>query len=217
MAGAPDPWHGWMRRLQAIANNGLAYARDPYDVDRYLAVRAVAAELASHAGGGGTDPHQVAALLAADGKGHPTPKVDVRAAAFRDDDSVLLVRETSDGGWTLPGGWADIGEPPGVSVLRELREESGYEGRAAKLFAVHDRDRHNFPPHPQHIYKLFFLCEIVAGAPVGDHDDEVSEVAFFARDALPGDDELSTGRTTRHQLEVAFAHRDDPALPTEFD
>jgi ADP-ribose pyrophosphatase YjhB (NUDIX family) len=212
MAGTPEPWHAWMRRLQAIADTGLAYARDQYDVERYLGVRAVAAELGAHAGGG--DAHVLAARLAADGKGHPTPKVDVRAAVFR-DDRVLLVRERADGGWTLPGGWADIGERPAAAALRELREEAGWEARAAKLIAVHDRDRRNFPPHPQHIYKLFFLCELVSDAPAGPHDDEVDEVAFFGRDALP--ETLSTGRTTLHQLEVAFAHHDDPSLPTEFD
>jgi ADP-ribose pyrophosphatase YjhB (NUDIX family) len=212
VAAGSEPWQAWMRRLQGIADTGLAYARDQYDVERYLAVRAVAAELGAHVGGG--DAHQLAARLAADGKGHPTPKVDVRAAAFR-DGRVLLVLERSDGGWTLPGGWADIGEPPAAAALRELREESGWDARAAKLFAVHDRDRHNFPPHPQHIYKLFFLCELTADAPTGRPDNEVDDVQFFARDALP--EQLSTGRTTQSQLEAAFAHHDDPSLPTEFD
>ena len=82
----------------------------------------------------------------------------MRGALVR-DGQVLLVREVADGGWTLPGGWADIGEPPSASVEREFREESGVPVRAVKLIAVHDRDRHNFPPHEHHIFKLFFLCE----------------------------------------------------------
>lgn len=207
----PDPWHAWMRRLQAIADQGLAYAQNPYDVERYLAVRAVAAELAAHHTS--DEPHELMSRLAADGAGHPTPKVDVRLAAFR-DGRVLMVRERADGGWTLPGGWADVGEAPAGAARRELREESGYDARTTKLIAVQDRDRHNFPPHPQHIYKLFFLGEVEPGEP-GEPDDEVSEVAFFGWDDLPS--ELSTGRTVHTQLERAFAHRADPSLPTEFD
>jgi len=211
MATPPEPWHAWMRRLQAIADQGLAYARDSYDVERSLAVRAIAAELAAHHTA--DEPHDLMTRLAADGEGHPTPKVDVRLAAFR-EDRVLLVREREDGGWTLPGGWADIGEPPAGAAVRELREESGHEARAAKLVAVQDRDRHNFPPHPQHIYKLLFLGELL-DTPAGEPDHEVTDVALFSLPELP--QQLSTGRTTRDQLERVFAHRADPALPTEFD
>ena len=212
MAAGSEPWQAWMRRLQGIADTGLAYARDQYDVERYLAVRAVAAELGAHVGGG--DAHQLAARLAADGKGHPTPKVDVRAAAFR-DGRVLLVLERSDGGWTTPRRVG--GHRRAARRRRAARAPRGVrlDARAAKLFAVHDRDRHNFPPHPQHIYKLFFLCELTADAPTGRPDNEVDDVQFFARDALP--EQLSTGRTTQSQLEAAFAHHDDPSLPTEFD
>lgn len=210
MSAARARWHDWTRRLQHVADTGLAYARDPYDVQRYLAVRTVAAELAAHHTGG--DPQELMSALASDGAGHPTPKVDVRAAAFR-DGRVLLVRERVDGLWTLPGGWVDTGDAPAVAALRELREESGYAGRAVKLIAVHDRDRHNHPPHPQHVFKLFFLCELL-DAPPGEPDHEIAEVGFFAlADAPP----LSTGRTVRGQLERAFAHHAQPELPTEFD
>ena len=95
-----EPWIDWVRRLQAVSETGLAYASDPYDVKRYEEVARLAAEVAGQ--GTGLDRH---------GAGHPTPKVDVRGALVR-DGRVLLVREVADGGWTLPGGWADIGEPP---------------------------------------------------------------------------------------------------------
>ena len=141
-----EPWIDWVRRLQAVSETGLAYATDHHDVKRYEEVARLAAEVAGQ--GSGLDTH---------GAGHPTPKVDVRGALVR-DGKVLLVREVVDGGWTLPGGWADIGEPPSASVEREFREEAGIPVRAVKLIAVHDRDRHNFPPHEHHIFKLFFLC-----------------------------------------------------------
>jgi len=211
MSASPPTWRDWVRRLQHVADTGMTYARDPYDVHRSHAVRAVAAELAAHHAGG--DPKVLASQLAADGAGHPTPKVDVRAAAVR-DGRVLLVRERVDGGWTLPGGYADIGEPPAAAAVRELREEAGWAGTAVKLIALHDRDRRNPPVHVHHIYKLIFLCELTGDAPAGEPDHEVTGVGFFGPDDLPP---LSTGRTTRAQLELAFAHAADPALPAEFD
>jgi len=145
---------------------------------------------------------------------YPTPKVDVRGAVFRDDE-VLLVREEADGGWTLPGGWADVGETPSRAVEREVREESGYTVRAVKLAAVFDlahlRDGRPLRPN---VYKLFFVCELVeerAGQIVGF---ETSAARFFAREALP---ELSVPRVTREQLVRMWEHTRDPARPTDFD
>jgi ADP-ribose pyrophosphatase YjhB (NUDIX family) len=130
-------------------------------------------------------------------------------------DEILLVKERRDGLWTLPGGFADVNDAPSEAIEREIREESGYEARAVKLAMVYDKRRHDHPPSPRHTYKLFFLCELTADAPSGQPDNEVDDVQFFARDSLP--EQLSTGRTTRSQLEAAFAHHDDPSLPTEFD
>ena len=72
--------------------------------------------------------------------GYATPKVDVRGVVFQ-DGKILLVQERSDGMWTLPGGWADVGDSPADAVVREIREESGYETRATKLLALLDRNR----------------------------------------------------------------------------
>jgi ADP-ribose pyrophosphatase YjhB (NUDIX family) len=196
-----EPWIEWVRRLQAIADTGLQYASNSYDRARYEELRAVAGEIAGQ--GDGLDSH---------GAGHPTPKVDVRGAVF-DAGRVLLVREVSDGGWTLPGGWADIGEPPSRAVAREVREEAGIAVRAVKLVAVHDRDRRNHPAHIHHIYKLIFACERLDDRQAAS-DDEVDAVDWFALDELPP---LSTGRTTRGQIELALAHHERPDLPTEFD
>ena len=196
-----EPWIDWVRRLQAVSESGLAYATDHHDVVRYEEVARLAAEVAGQ--GSGLDTH---------GAGHPTPKVDVRGALVR-DGKVLLVREVADGGWTLPGGWADIGEPPSRSVEREFREESGISVRAVKVIAVHDRDRHNFPPHEHHIFKLFFLCEETRQARRAP-DDEVDAIGWFGLDDLPP---LSTGRTVRGQVELALAHAADPSRPTDFD
>src|ERR1017187_2556224 len=156
-----DPeWLVWARQLQAIAQTGLTYAKDYYDVERYTSVRRVAAEMMA-AGCGLKHPATVLDVFSREA-GYATPKVDVRAAVFR-DNRVLLVKEREDGCWTLPGGWADVGDAPSQAAVREVKEESGYDVVATKVAAVYDRNRHGHPPIPFHAYKLFFLCDLVGG------------------------------------------------------
>jgi ADP-ribose pyrophosphatase YjhB (NUDIX family) len=203
-----DRWLEWARRLQAIAQNGLTYADNHFDRERYAAVREVAAEMtATHSD---TKLEFVRDLFAQE-VGAATPKVDVRAAVFR-DNSILLVQERSDGLWTLPGGWADVNESPSEAVVREVYEESGYRTRAVKLLGFYDRDRHGHPPFPFHVYKLFFQCELVGGAPAPSHETEA--VGFFREDALP---ELSLPRVMPAQIARSFEHLRHPEWPTDFD
>jgi ADP-ribose pyrophosphatase YjhB (NUDIX family) len=208
----PPIWLSWARELQAIAQTGLTFVKDPYDRQRYEAVRSLAARiLAEHSG---VEPRRIEALFAQQA-GYATPKVDVRGTVFRDDGCVLLVREIADAGrWTLPGGWADVNESPSECVAREVREESGFEVSVRKLAAIYDRDRHGHAPaHAFHVYKLFFICDISGGGPRAGF--ETSEVRFFAIDALPED--LSAARVRRHQIERMFEHWRSPHMPTEFD
>jgi ADP-ribose pyrophosphatase YjhB (NUDIX family) len=205
----PD-WLLWARELAALAQTGLSFAADPFDRARYERVRAVAAQML--AAGGAGEPGAVEAWLAAE-RGYATPKVGVRGAVFR-DGAILLVRETSDGRWALPGGWAEVNAAPAESVVREVREESGFAVVPRKLAAVFDRAG---PPAPGgwpfHIYRLFFVCDIVGGA--ATPSDETSEVRFFAESEIP--DDLSANRSSRFHIARMFAHYRNPALPTEFD
>jgi ADP-ribose pyrophosphatase YjhB (NUDIX family) len=198
----------WARAAQAIAQNGLAFTRDPFDRERYTRLAGLVAELLSSQL---EIPEATARGFFAAESGYVTPKVDVRGGVF-DRDRVLLVRERSDGRWTLPGGWVDVNDAPSEAVAREIREESGYSARAVKLAALVDKNRHPHPPGVHHIYKLFFLCELTGGSPATS--DETDAVDFFAVHALP---ELSTGRVLASQIERLYQHRLDPALPTDFD
>jgi ADP-ribose pyrophosphatase YjhB (NUDIX family) len=204
-----DPkWLLWVRELQAMAQTGLAFSHDPYDLERYRRLRAIAAEMLS--AGSGAELSFVQSLLEQD-MGYATPKVDVRGAVFR-DDRILLVREVSDGGWTMPGGWADVNQSARECVEREILEESGFEARARKLVALHDyRRQGQSRVQPYSIYKVFFLCELVGGE--ARTSLETDAVAFFLPDALPT---LSVGRTNRDQIELMCAHYRDPRLPADF-
>lgn len=201
---------GWLaiaREMQAIAQTGLHYSPDAFDRQRYARLRALATEMMAS----GSDPtvEQIAGLFQE--SGYATPRVGVRGAAFR-DGRILMVREVTDGRWSLPGGWADVNQSPAQCVEREVWEESGFTARAVKLAAVWDKSRHGHPPSAFSIYSMFFLCELTGGAP--QTSVETSEIAFFAEDALP---ELSHGRIRPHQVKRMFAHYRQPDLPTEFD
>ncbi len=205
-----DPqWLQWAKRIQAIARAGLTYTEGPFDRERYQALQAIAAEImAAHSE---ADLPTIHNLLAGD-LGYPTPKVDVRGVVFR-EEAILLVRELQDNGlWTLPGGWADVYDTPGQAVEREVYEETGYRVRAVRLLAVYDRDKWGHPPHPNHIYKLFFLCELLSGEPAASLETEGA--AFFREDAIPP---LSLGRTLPAQIARLFELHRHPEWPTDFD
>ena len=205
-------WIVWARELQAIAQTGLTFAENGYDRERYMAVRSLAARMMAHYSA--ADLARVEALFAGQ-TGYATPKVDVRGAVFDESGRILLVREIADSDrWTLPGGWADVNQSPSEGVIREVREEAGVEVTVRKLAAVYDRALHGHtPPHPFHVYKLFFICDVVGGAP--QPGSETSEVAFFAENAIPED--LSVARILPHQISRMFEHARRSELPTDFD
>ena len=205
-------WLVWARELQAVAQTGLTFATNGYDRERYTAIRSLAAQIMATQSD--ADFGRVEALFA-EQAGYATPKVDVRGAIFDENSRILLVREIADAGrWTMPGGWADVNQSPAESVIREVREEAGLEVRVRKLAAVYDRARHpHQPPHPFHVFKLFFICEVIGGTP--EPGTETSEVAFFAENEIPGD--LSLGRVVPHQIARMFQHARHRDLPTDFD
>ena len=201
-------WLEFTQRIQAIAQNGLTYAENPFDIERYEHLRDLAVEMAACYGD--SDPEVIRELFTSD-KDYVTPKVDARGVAFQ-DGAVLLVRERSDGLWTVPGGWADIGDSPAEATEREVFEESGYTARATRLLAVYDRNKHDHPPHPHHIYKLFFLCELTGGE--AQVSVETTGVDFFPVDDLPP---LSIARVTAKQIARFYDLANNPDIPTDFD
>ena len=151
-------WLSYARELQAAAQTGLTFAANKYEQDRYEHLRDLAARMMVEGSG---EPMALVAGAFAEQKGYCTPKVDVRACIYRQNEAgrgeVLLVSELADDGrWTFPGGFADPNGTPSENTLREVREEAGLEVAINKLAAVLDRDkRGGTSPYPFHIYKLF--------------------------------------------------------------
>ncbi len=204
-------WLTWAREIQATAQTGLAFTKDPYDVERYHALRDLSVRiLAAHTG---VDTAVVADLFASD-VGYATPKLGVRAAVFDDDGRILLVREAiDDGRWTLPGGWAEVNQTPAESVVREVFEESGYRVRPVKLAAVWDRVRQGHPAGSASVVKLAFVCTLEGGEPTTSL--ETSGCGWFHEGEIPAD--LSVRRTLPHQIARMFDHWREPSLPTDFE
>jgi ADP-ribose pyrophosphatase YjhB (NUDIX family) len=201
-------WLRWIKRLQAIAQDGLTYSEDDYDLGRYEQLRELASEmLAAHSTG---TLEETRALLALE-TGPATPKVDVRAVVFK-DGRILLVKEPNEAGWSVPGGWADVGEAPSETAVRETLEESGYRVKPVRLLAAYDRDRRGHPPMPYHVYKLVYLCETSDEAPLSEVDTDGAR--FFGEQEIP---ELSITRVTRAQISRFFEQHSDPTLPADFD
>lgn len=200
----------WARKVQAIAQNGLAFTHDPFDRERFEQLQQLVAQILTSELD--ITPEQVKALWRGE-EGYATPKVDVRGGVFQ-NDTVLMVRERDDGKWTLPGGWVDVGDGPAFAVEREIREESGYLAKALKLAAVFDRSnpRHGHPPTVLHIYKLMFICELTGGTPT--LSNETDGVEFFPVNRLPA---LSSGRASQSQIERLYEHHLNRGLPTDFD
>jgi ADP-ribose pyrophosphatase YjhB (NUDIX family) len=208
----PDPdWLVWAREIQAIAQTGLAFSPNDYDRERFQALQRLAAVImARHTD---ADLGRIEALFAGE-TGYATPKVGVRGAVFDDQGRILMVREAIDGDrWTLPGGWADVNQTPAQSVIREIREESGFDARVLKLAAVWERASHAHPPSPFSVVRLFFICALAGGAAATSL--ETSGCGWFHEHDVPTD--LSLRRTLPWHITRMFAHWREPGLATDFD
>jgi ADP-ribose pyrophosphatase YjhB (NUDIX family) len=201
-------WLDMAKRLQAVAQAGLTYCDNKYDIDRYHQIRLLSLEIMQDFTG--QEMKKLMNGFAAD-KGYPTPKVDVRGVVFR-GDTILLVRETIDGNWSVPGGWADVGLTPNEVAVKEVFEESGLVVSPVRLMAVLDKKCHNHPPDMYHIYKIFILCKEVGG--MLQQGMETSETGFFGLHELPP---LSSPRITQEQIALLYDFKNNPDKPAVCD
>jgi ADP-ribose pyrophosphatase YjhB (NUDIX family) len=190
-----NKWIEWAARIQSIAQAGLTFSENSYDIDRYKKLRELSVEIMHEYTG--VSKEKVKDLFANE-TGYQTPKTDIRAAVFK-NDKILLVKEKIDGAWSMPGGWADVNSSPSESAVRECFEEAGAIVRPKRIIAIHVADRHNNPLTPFTIYKIFIECELVEKT--FSENTETLDADFFEINELPP---LSTDRTTKAQIEMCF-------------
>ena len=156
--GKNEKWLQWAIELQSLAQAGLTYGKDAYDMERYERIREISAEILSSMS---DIPTEIVRNLFCNETGYQTPKLDTRAAIF-EDGKILLVRE-NNGKWSLPGGWCDVNVSVGENTIKEVKEESGLDVNAVSIIAIQDRAKHNLPLYAYGICKVFVLCTIVGG------------------------------------------------------
>jgi ADP-ribose pyrophosphatase YjhB (NUDIX family) len=203
-----NKWLAYAQRIQSIAQAGLTYAQNDYDLERYQELRDMSVSMMADLSGAEI---QLITTLFASETGYQTPKVDIRGIVFQ-DGKILMVREKIDGHWSLPGGWADVGYSPAEVVVKEVQEEAGLIVKPVRLLAVWDKKCHPHPPSPYYTYKLFILCEAVSGNIQAGM--ETHEVGFFGRNELPP---LSVERNTASQIATMFEFLDHPEKAVMLD
>ena len=202
-----EPWLKWAMEIQSIAQIGLTYTKDEYDKERYEQLRNIASEMLSYK----TDiPVDKVKNLFCNEQGYQTPKLDTRAAIFK-DDKILLVHE-KNGFWSLPGGWVDVLESIESNTIKEVKEEAGLDVVAKKVIAIQDRNKHNTPIYPYGVCKVFVECEVMGGEFV--ENIETVEIGYFSIDNLP---KLAEEKCTQKQVEMCFEAKNNKNWQVLFD
>lgn len=201
-------WLNYAKKLQAIAQAGLTYSKDKYDIERFKKIRDISVDILNNYT---NMEHKKIEELFANENGYPTPKVDVRAAIFK-DNKILLVKEKIDGLWSLPGGWADVDLSLKENIIKETKEEAGANIKPEKIIAILDRKKHNSTPMPYGIYKIFVECTFINMN--FENNIETSSAEFFSENNLPP---LSTSRNTIDQLKMCFRAKEKEMHKTIFD
>ena len=196
------------KRLKSISDIGMLYSKDEYDRERYHEIMEISYALMQ----GATTAAELSSLkdLFLVNKEYPTAKVDIRALIIK-DGTVLLVKESTDNKWSLPGGWADIGYSPKEVLIKECKEETGLEVIPQKLLAIFDKRFHPHPPQPFYVYKMIFHCKAIST--VISKGFDVLDVQYFDINNLPA---LSTDRILQSQVKLVFEKAMTPGSEAYF-
>ena len=203
-----DKWLSWAIEIQSLAQSGLAYTDNVYDIERYERLREISAEIIAEKSG---IPKERVTNLFCNETGYQTPKLDTRAAIFK-DNKILLVHE-KNGTWSLPGGWCDILQSVKSNTIKEVKEETGLDAEAVSLISVQDRNKHNTPVYAYGVCKVFVLCRLIGGK--FEENIETTEIGYFSLDSIP--ENLATEKTNLEQIEMCFKAYNDKNWQTMFD
>ncbi len=203
-----EKWLHWAIEIQSLAQAGLAYTSNVYDIERYERLREISAEMISEKT---NIPTEKVEELFCNETGYQTPKLDTRAAVFK-ENKILLTHE-NNGTWSLPGGWVDVLESIKSNTEKEVKEETGLDVEAVKVIAIQDRNKHNIPVYAYGVCKVFVLCELIGGS--FEENIETTEINYFSLNEIP--ENLAKEKTTKEQIEMCFEAYKNKNWQTQFD
>lgn len=203
-----EKWLKWAIEIQSLAQSGLAYTNNVYDIERYEKLREISAEMIAEKSN--LNLEKVKDLFCNE-TGYQTPKIDTRAVIFK-DNKILLTHE-NNGTWALPGGWCDVLESVESNTIKEAKEETGLDVKATKVIAIQDRNKHNTPVYAYGVCKVFILCEVVGGK--FEENIETTEIKYFSLEDLPQN--LAEEKINREQIEMCFEAYNNKEWETQFD
>lgn len=198
------------REILSISKTGLAFSKNPYDLERFKQLEKIAIELIS---GHSQYSKQFLTDIFTSETGYVTSKLDVRSAVFR-ENKILMVKEKSTSAWTLPGGYVDVNESISSAAEREVLEESGFVVKAKKVAALYDHRKHGYKPHLYHFHKIYVICDLVGGS--AKTNVETSDIAFLSVDEIKNI-ALDPGRITKAHALRMFDHSLQSDLQVDFD
>lgn len=203
-----EKWLKWAMEIQSLAQAGLAYTENPYDIERYERLREISAEMVAEKSNISLDKVE---RLFCNETGYQTPKLYTRAAIFK-DNKILLTHE-NNGTWSLPGGWCDVLESVKSNTVKEVKEETGLDVEAVKIISIQDRNKHNKPQYAYGVCKVFVLCNIIGGKFI--KNIETTETKYFSLEEIPSN--LAEEKTNKEQIEMCFAAFNNQSWQTQFD
>lgn len=202
-----EKWLELVTEIQSIAQAGLEYTDGIYDRERYQRLREISAEMISLKS---EIPVDKIKKIFCNEEGYQTPKLDTRAAIFK-EDKILLVHE-NNGTWALPGGWCDVLQSIKSNTIKEIKEEAGLDAIPKKLIAMVDKKKHNKRIDPYSITTAFVLCEAIGGS--FKENSETTETKYFSLDELPI---LAEEKNTKEQIVMCFEAAKNENWETLFD
>lgn len=202
-----NKWLDFAIELQSIAQAGLTYCKDIFCTERYERIREISAQMMSELS---DVPTEKIKELFCNETGYQTPKIDTRAAIFK-DGKILLVHESNEK-WSLPGGWCDVNVSVGENTVKEVKEEAGLDVVPEKIVAVQDRAKHNLPLYAYGVCKIFVQCTLIGGE--FEENSETTGFDWFSPDSLP---QLAEEKNNEDQIRMCFRAFNDKNAPTLFD
>ena len=170
-------YHEFVARVLAISRVGLKFSKDPYALENYDELHALATQQLK-------DEHGFTDIdLPYQRDVYPTPSISVRVIVFNEQGQLLMGQERSDGGYAVPGGWCDVFESPSETAVKEVLQETGYHVKIDRMLALLRRDLYRISPAIISEYVLYFSATIVGGTMTPNH--EILSLGFFDLDKLP--------------------------------